>query len=96
MDVLPLEPGLMACAFTDGLVHAGSRTGRSLDIPSAIAEIWTASPGAQPLANGLLDRAIALDEGRPTDDTSIAVLHIQAGPDKGPRYLNVEMPVPDV
>lgn len=96
VDVLPLEPGLMACAFTDGLVHAGSRTGRELDIPAAIAEIWTATPGAQPLADGLLERAIALDEGRPTDDTSIAVLHVQGGPHQGPRYLRVEMPVPDV
>jgi len=86
----------MACAFTDGLVHAGSRTGKSLDIQTAIAEIWTATPGAQTLANSLLDRAIALDDGRPTDDTSIAVLHIQDGPGKGPRYMHVEMPVPDV
>ncbi|MGC9400756.1 MAG: PP2C family protein-serine/threonine phosphatase [Anaerolineae bacterium] len=96
VDVLPLEPGLMACAFTDGLVHAGSRTGRSLDIPAAIAEIWAATPGAQPLADGLLERALVLDEGRPTDDTSVAVLHVSEGPRKGPRYLRVEMPLPNV
>src|SRR3990170_1889465 len=28
----PLEAGLAAVIFTDGLVHAGSRTGRSLDV----------------------------------------------------------------
>jgi serine phosphatase RsbU (regulator of sigma subunit) len=92
---LPLESGLMACAFTDGLIHAGSRTGRSLDIPAAIEEIWAAKPEAQALADGLLERGMALDEGRPNDDTSIAVLQVLPGKGTGPRYLHAEMPVPD-
>ena len=96
VDILPLEPGLVACAFTDGLVHAGSRTGRHLDIAAAIEELWAAVPMAQALANGLLARAMALDENRPTDDTSIAVLQILPGEGNGPRFMRAEMPVPDV
>ncbi len=96
VDELPLQPGLVACAFTDGLIHAGARTGRSLDIQAAIDEIWAAEPSAQALADRLLKRALALDEGRPTDDTSIAVLEIAEGEGVGPRYLTAEMPVPNI
>ena len=96
VDELPLRPGLVACAFTDGLIHAGARTGRELDIQTAIDEIWAAEPSAQALADRLLKRAMALDEGRPTDDTSIAVLQIEEGEGTGPRYLTAEMPVPNI
>jgi len=95
VDTLPLEPGLMACAFTDGLVHAGSRTGQTLDLPTTIAEFWAASPVAQHLADSLLERAVALDAGRPLDDTSIMVLHVLPGEGSGPRFMCVEMPVPE-
>ncbi len=96
VDEIPLAPGLMACAFSDGLTHAGSRVGQSLDIPGLIASLWAASPTARSLADGLLTRAISLDEGRPVDDTSIAVLHVREGDGIGPRQLVIEMPVPDV
>ncbi|MGC9356925.1 MAG: SpoIIE family protein phosphatase, partial [Anaerolineae bacterium] len=95
VEVLPLEPGLMACAFTDGLLHAGSRTGRHFDVAVAIEEIWTEKPVAQTLADGLLERAIALDDGRPTDDTSIVVVQVLPGEGTGPRFMNIEMPVPE-
>ena len=95
VDILPLKPGLVACAFTDGLVHAGSRTGRTLDVPATIEALWVASPTAQGLADGLLARAVGLDNGHPTDDTSIAVLHVLPGEGDGPRYMRAEMPVPD-
>ncbi|MFP4343191.1 MAG: PP2C family protein-serine/threonine phosphatase [Anaerolineales bacterium] len=96
VEVLPLQPGALVCGFTDGLVHAGSRTGRRLDLLPAISDLWERSPVAQDLADGLLERAMALDAGRPTDDTSIAVLQVLAGEGTGPRYMGIEMPVPDV
>ncbi len=96
VTTLPLEPGLMVCAFTDGLMHAGSRTGRTLEIGAAIADLWADAPTAQAIADGLLERAMAADDGRPVDDTSIAVLLVRAGEGRGPRRLTVEMGVPDV
>ncbi len=93
---LPLEPGLMACAFTDGLIHAGSRRGRTMDVEAEIARLWTNRPDAQAIADGLLARALELDDGRPVDDTSVAVLLVEAGEGRGPRRLTVEMGVPDV
>lgn len=97
VDELPLEPGLMACAFTDGLLHAGARVGSAgaLDIPRLIEDLWQATPSAQVLADGLLARSLELDKGRPTDDTSVVVIHIQSGEPTGPRTLHVEMPLLD-
>jgi serine phosphatase RsbU (regulator of sigma subunit) len=95
VEELALKPGLMVCGFTDGLIHAGSRKGQALDIPSTMAEIWATDPSAQGIADGLLARALALDENRPVDDTSVAVLHIRPGEGTGPRYLRAELPVPD-
>ncbi|MEA3309112.1 MAG: SpoIIE family protein phosphatase [Chloroflexota bacterium] len=96
VETLPLQPGLLACAFTDGLMDAGCRTGQHLDIPVEIAELWQQQATAQFLVDGLLSRALELDEGRPVDDTSIAALYVQSGGGTGPRYMQAEMPVPDV
>lgn len=90
-----LEPGLLAVAGTDGLVHAGSRTGDGMYVPDAIESIWQVTPTAKAVADGLLEQALSLDGGRPGDDTSIIALHVQSGPPTGARRLTVEMPVPD-
>ena len=95
VDSLPLEGGLMVCAFTDGVLHAGSRRGQSLDVAATLAALWETSPAAQVIADGLLSQAMALDEQRPVDDTSVAVLQVLPGVGVGPRFLRVEMPLPD-
>ncbi|HOU15508.1 MAG TPA: PP2C family protein-serine/threonine phosphatase [Anaerolineae bacterium] len=95
VDQIYLEPGLIALAFTDGLIHAGAHAGEPLDIPTAFEKIWQRTPTAQAVADGLLERAMEADQGRPRDDTSIVVLHIQSGVPEGPRYMRVEVPVPD-
>jgi len=95
LDAL-LEPGLLAVACTDGLVHAGSRSGsETLYVPEAIEDIWQGQPSAQAIASGLLERALDLDNGRAMDDISVIALHVQSGPPTGPRHMIVEMPVPD-
>jgi len=95
VDHIYLEPGLLALAFTDGLVHAGGCSGDMFNIPDAVERIWQETPSARALADGLLARAMALDDGRPTDDTSILVLHVQSGLPSGPRSMQVEVPLPD-
>lgn len=95
VDQIYLEPGLVACAFTDGLLHAGGGPAGTLDLAAEIERLWQTNSSAQALADGLLAVAIAADDGRPNDDTSIVVLHVQSGPAEGPRYMRVEMPVPD-
>ncbi len=95
VDLVALEPGLLAIACTDGLTHAGSRTGASLSIPDAVEDLWQETASVEALVDGLFERAMALDDGRPVDDTSVVALHVESGPPTGPRRMRVEMPVPD-
>lgn len=95
VDSFPIEPDLMLCAFTDGILHAGSRIGQTLDVAAILAELHGTSAQAQTVADGLLMRAMEADEQRPVDDTSVAVLQLLAGAALGPRFMRVEMPLPD-
>ncbi len=97
VELILLEPGLLAVACTDGLIHAGSRSGSEpLYVAEAIEDIWQEQPSAQAVALGLLQRALDLDNGRARDDISVIALHVQTGPPQGPRHMTVEMPVPDL
>ncbi len=110
---LPLAAGQVVVAFTDGLPHAGDRRNLHLDPLATAAELAESpAPGphggagtrsarctAQELAEGLLARALALDEDRPGDDTTVAVVCISEIPDPaGPqvRRMGVSFPVPAV
>lgn len=95
IDQLLLEPGLLVVACTDGLVHAGGHGDQAISIPEVIEDIWQVSASAQALADGLLAGAVEADGGRLGDDLSIVVLHVQSGPESGPRRMSVEIPVPD-
>ena len=95
---LPLEAGLSVVMYTDGLVHAGSRTGEHLDI-LAFLEALLSDEGegevdAQHVADALLAEALRLDHGRPVDDISVVVLHISEQRDPyGVRRMTVRLPV---
>ena len=89
-----LEPGLTVVAFTDGMVHAGSRTGESLDITEILAELLDEEePGAQYLADALLEHAIRLDQGRPADDISVIVMRVLSRTGDDVRRMSVRLPV---
>lgn len=99
VDQVALTEGLLVCACTDGLVNAGSRAGAPLDLPATLAAEWDSAVSAQAYADRLLARAWQADAGRPTDDTSIVVLHVGADalasdrPAANVRRMVVEMPV---
>lgn len=89
-----LSVGLTAVAYTDGLVHAGSRNSISLDMPQVLMElIQTPDQSAQVIADSLLARAMQLDQGRPVDDTSIAVLRVLEKVSDGARRMVVHIPL---
>ena len=92
---IPLQAGLIVVVFTDGLVHAGSRSGRSIDIRNAIAEIQTDDDiSAEMLCGKLLSAAVQLDEHRPVDDTSIAVIGVFSAPEKDNiRKMSIKLPL---
>lgn len=91
---LPLEPNLIAIMFTDGLLHAGSRHGRHMDIQTVLqcfSEEEACSP--QEIADSLLEQALHLDEGRPVDDTSIVVLRVSSYEGDLVRRMSVRLPL---
>jgi len=72
-----LEPGLTVVLFTDGIVHAGSRDGRSIEVDTCLkCFLEDGEPTAQEITDSLLEHAVKLDQGRPVDDTSVIALRV--------------------
>ncbi len=92
---VPVQEGLRAVAFSDGLLEAGQRHGEAMAAEEWLALVvgWGPLP-AQELADRLLARALELDRGRSEDDTSIVVVGVYpgGGPD-GARRLNLRLPL---
>lgn len=71
------DPGVTVILYSDGLVHAGSRSGKKLDIISIILPLLSRTDiSAQNFADELLRQAVMIDEGRPVDDISVVVVRI--------------------
>jgi len=81
---MPLTAGTVVVVYTDGLEMAGARSSCIFDVPAATRQMAAdSSMNAQRLADGLLQQALALDQGRPHDDISVLVLYVtdRAGDD---------------
>ncbi len=91
---VPLETGLHAVVYTDGLVHAGERCGESLDVAACLQALVADQPAPpQMIADSLLEQALRLDENRPVDDVSIVVVSVlPAAPDEV-RRMFVRLPL---
>jgi serine phosphatase RsbU (regulator of sigma subunit) len=91
---LPLDAGTGVVVYTDGLETAGARSSRTFDIPAAVRELAAESGvSAQRLADGLLEQALALDQGRPHDDISVLALCVLDREGDGVRRLAVSLPL---
>jgi hypothetical protein len=67
----------MAVVYTDGLERAGARSSLVFDVLGALNEIMgQGAVTTQHIADGLLERALALENGRPRDDISVLVLGV--------------------
>jgi serine phosphatase RsbU (regulator of sigma subunit) len=94
INELPLDAGTTVVVYTDGLETAGARSSRIFDVPAAVRELTAEDRAtAQQIANSLLERALALDEGRPHDDTSVLVLRVLDRASDGVRRLTVSLPL---
>jgi serine phosphatase RsbU (regulator of sigma subunit) len=92
---LQLTIGTSVIMYTDGLVHAGDRFGQSLDICTLLnAFLEEQNPTSHEIANSLLAEAIRVDQGRPNDDMSVAVLRVLEGHDDQIRQMTLRLPVP--
>ncbi len=91
---LPIQPGVLIVMFTDGILHAGSRVGDSLDIRLIISNLLECGdPNPQEIADLILRSAMHLDNNRPDDDMSVVVLFVSKEDEKLIRRLSVELPL---
>ncbi len=91
---IPLDTGLTVVVFTDGLIHAGSFYGDSMDICTSVeAELEEEDPSPDKIADSLMNHALKLDRGRPRDDISIVVLRVVNNGTDMIRRMTVHLPV---
>ena len=88
-----LQAGLTCVIYSDGLVHAGKRSGHPMDMPAELASLLHESSSAQSIADSLLLRAMELDQNRPADDMSLVVLRIARASGDEVRRMNVLLPL---
>jgi serine phosphatase RsbU (regulator of sigma subunit) len=90
---IPLETGLTVVVYTDGLVHAGSRSGEVMDVMTCLkASLEEDDPHPQSIADALLEHAMKLDQGRPVDDTSVVVMRTRGNWGDEVRRLTLRIP----
>jgi serine phosphatase RsbU (regulator of sigma subunit) len=90
---IPLEGGLTVVVYTDGLVHAGTRCGQPMDIPTTLHGLLDENdPAPQEVADALLAQALRLDDNRPVDDISVVVLRVM--PRQGDEARRMAMRLP--
>jgi serine phosphatase RsbU (regulator of sigma subunit) len=89
-----LESGLTALVYSDGLTYAGDRAGTPFDLEGCLCTLLdNEDPSSDFLADSLLEQAIKLDEGRPADDISIAVLRVVPRSGDDVRRMTVRLPL---
>jgi len=90
---LPLQAGLLVIAFTDGLVTAGFRKSKNIDIAAEMNICDDQGYTAQQVADHLIELALELDDNRPIDDISIVVLRISPKRGDQIRRMSVVLPL---
>lgn len=92
----PLADYLGVVVTSDGVLRAGERKGLSFDLRAFLEqELARGWPAAQELADAILARAMALEDGRPHDDASVVVVTIAPGeePAVAVRRLAARFPI---
>ncbi|MFN2166795.1 MAG: SpoIIE family protein phosphatase [Anaerolineae bacterium] len=76
---LAMEAGTTLLVFTDGVWTAGERYQQKISITSLV-QGWLRAGHDEPqfIADAVLAEAVRMDQGRPSDDMSLAVLGIRA------------------
>jgi len=99
---LPLEAHTFAVTYSDGLMEAGRRDGRPIDLPGLVSAylLEESTPTARGLADHLLTKGLEADANRPADDMSVLALAILPAPPPDPsrivpqvRRMEIEIPL---
>lgn len=97
---LPLAQHTYVVTYTDGVMEAGARAGRPLDLPAIVREkLEGEDVAAHDLADYLLELALEADARRPADDMTVLVLAVVPSPDPEvghivPEIRRLEMDIP--
>jgi len=102
----PITTDVYIVVFTDGLLHAGRRTGERIEVAALVHELASEVEAhaaeqlaAQWFADTLLERAIEAEQGRPGDDISVLVVaildatHSMAVQESKARRMSVRFPI---
>jgi serine phosphatase RsbU (regulator of sigma subunit) len=91
---VPLDVGLIALVYTDGLTHAGARRGNKMDVVGCLQDtIEEDILSPQKIADSLLARALELDDNRPVDDISVVVVCVLPHSGDEVRRMTVRLPL---
>lgn len=94
INQIPLEIGLTVIVYTDGLVHAGERSGTPMEVDTCVHTLIADDvPIAQKIADNLLEHAMVLDQHRPADDISVVVLQVVEHKGDEVRRMHVRLPL---
>jgi hypothetical protein len=89
---LPIQPGLIVIAFSDGIHQAGQQSQQTFEISTAIESfLEEQEPTAQEIADFLLNQAIRMDHGRPQDDMTVVAMTVSYQSPDQIRRMNVTM-----
>ncbi len=92
---LPLKSQTTIVVFTDGVLDAGVRSGNPFDLVQFIElKLKDENISAQALADAVLSRAVELESGRPSDDTSVLAIRVVPRVSEDPvRRMAVRFPI---
>lgn len=91
---IPIQPGITVVVFTDGLIHAGDRSGNHMDVLTCVqALLEDEPPTPQYIADSLLEHAFSLDEKRPVDDITVVVVQVNDHTGDDVRRMGVRLPI---
>lgn len=91
----PLDPVTTLLVFSDGVWAAGARTGERMDLPMLLQRVDPdGCTAAEDLADAVLAEALRLDQQRPHDDATVAVVKVRAQPELSlVRRLALHFPI---
>lgn len=93
IEEVPLRPGVVVIAMSDGVWTAGERRGVPIDLLSLVRS-YPAGLSAKAFADDLLAHALRHEQDRPGDDLTVVALHVLDLDVDSIRRMNLTFPVP--
>ncbi len=97
IEELPLRPGVVAIAISDGVWSAGERLreqGNDRDGLLDLMQTLSLERSAKDLADDILAYALQCEQGRPQDDLTVVAIRVGKKHGDDVRRLNMSLPIP--